>query len=401
MRYTENIKRLVRKSYLKNLHMPAGAQMDERILNDALAAMEDSKKARPVLAGPNIGRIIMKSRITKLAAAAVIIVAVVLSINVWDKSTPSAYAFEQTVEAMQSKRSFHIQTYFQNHRKDEFWAEFNENGKVIRYRQEEEEGFYGPIVTLWEDHIRFKYYPKPDNICLITNTIQTEPELEEFDPETAAQEIYEQVAKGKSTIEIQEPSSYEGLITINVTHTERFHRQVLLVDPDTKFVTRVDNYFWDADEEQEFHKGIEVLEYNQTIDPNMFSPNFPEDTLTLDQVSQEVGMTQGQMTDEEVAIIIVSEALEAWAAADYAKAGKLFGGAPTELLTELYGHLRPVNAISVGQPLLIEYRKPWFEVPCIYEVVRDGQIKTIEPTLNALAVDGQPGRWYVSIERNP
>ena len=47
-------------------------------------------------------------------------------------------------------------------------------------------------------------------------------------------------------------------------------------------------------------------------------------------------------------------------------------------------------------------------VPCKYEVVRYkenarfGQIiEIIEPTLEALAVDGQPGRWYVSIERNP
>jgi predicted anti-sigma-YlaC factor YlaD len=83
-----------------------------------------------------IWRIIMKSRITKLAAAAAIIGAVMLSIHLWDKSTPSAYAFKQTVEAMQGKRSFHIQTYFQQRRNDEFWAEFDEEGKLVRFRQD-------------------------------------------------------------------------------------------------------------------------------------------------------------------------------------------------------------------------------------------------------------------------
>jgi len=100
MRYTENIKRLVRKSYLKNLHVPAGAEMDERILGDALTAMEESKKARPALVRPNFGRTIMKKKIIKLATAAVIIVAVVLSVSILSNSTSTVWAIEDTAEAL-------------------------------------------------------------------------------------------------------------------------------------------------------------------------------------------------------------------------------------------------------------------------------------------------------------
>ncbi|MHC4121210.1 MAG: hypothetical protein ACYSWO_27310 [Planctomycetota bacterium] len=75
----------------------------------------------------------MKSPVTKLAAAAAIIIAIALSIQLWNESTPSAYAFEQTVKAMQGKRSFHIQTYFGQRRKDEFWAEFDEDGRLIAF----------------------------------------------------------------------------------------------------------------------------------------------------------------------------------------------------------------------------------------------------------------------------
>ena len=50
----------------------------------------------------------MKSRITKLAAAAVIIVAAVLATSLWDRSTPTAYAIEQTIEAMREITTIHI-----------------------------------------------------------------------------------------------------------------------------------------------------------------------------------------------------------------------------------------------------------------------------------------------------
>ena len=388
MRYPGNIERSIKKSYLENIEVSADAEMDGRILGDALTAMEKSKKTAPALAGPNIWRTIMKNRITKLAAAAVIVGAVMLSIHLWDKSIPKAYAFKQTVEAMQGKRSFHIQTYFQNRRKDEFWAEYDENGKVVRYRQEEGKGRYGPYVTLWENDIRTTYHP--DGIKMISRIGNTEPELEEFDPETLAKEIHDHVAEGRAIMEIQKPSPYAGLITMNVTRKDKSLKQVLLVDPDTKLVTRIDNYWG-----QEFHKGIELLEYNQIIDANLFSPQFPEDTITIDQVSQEVGLSQGDMSNEEVACEIVRQVLEAWAAADYTRAGKLFGGAPPELLTEHHRNFKPISIISIGRPVPVQNIKPVFRVKCTCQVELDDQVKTVNLTLTVIAVDSQPGRWYV------
>jgi len=104
MRYTENIKRLVRKSYLKNLHVPASVEMDERILGDALTAMEESKKARPALVRPNFGRTIMKSPITKLTAAAAVLI-VGLFFLVGD-GQQTLYA--QVVEALEQARTIHV-----------------------------------------------------------------------------------------------------------------------------------------------------------------------------------------------------------------------------------------------------------------------------------------------------
>jgi len=76
MRPTDNI----RKSF-EELHVPTSAKLDEQInveISTALEKARSNKSAHPV---PNIWRIIMKSRITKLAAVVVIIIAVVIIVH--------------------------------------------------------------------------------------------------------------------------------------------------------------------------------------------------------------------------------------------------------------------------------------------------------------------------------
>lgn len=70
MRPAENIKRLINK-----LHDTTGAEMDKRVLEDALGALAESENATSAYTRPKIWRTIMRSPITKLAAAAVVILA--------------------------------------------------------------------------------------------------------------------------------------------------------------------------------------------------------------------------------------------------------------------------------------------------------------------------------------
>ncbi|UCH70549.1 MAG: hypothetical protein JSV29_00775 [Candidatus Bathyarchaeota archaeon] len=76
MKSPQNIKKSIKK-----LNIAASAQTHNRVVADLLKLMEESKKTEPVPIQPNIWRIIMKSRVIKLAAAAVIIVAVVLVLS--------------------------------------------------------------------------------------------------------------------------------------------------------------------------------------------------------------------------------------------------------------------------------------------------------------------------------
>ena len=76
MRPTDNIEKAVKK-----LNFTASAKLHDRIWCDVRDAQKEQEKSKSALSEPNIRRIIMKSPITKLAAAAVIIVAVLAGIH--------------------------------------------------------------------------------------------------------------------------------------------------------------------------------------------------------------------------------------------------------------------------------------------------------------------------------
>jgi hypothetical protein len=85
MSSAEKIKKLFAKS-----DVTVHSKVDDRIISNALTALEKSEKTKSVSAEPNIWRIIMRSRITKLAAAAVIIIAVLIGINEFGGSVDMA-----------------------------------------------------------------------------------------------------------------------------------------------------------------------------------------------------------------------------------------------------------------------------------------------------------------------
>ncbi|MHC4310583.1 MAG: hypothetical protein ACYSSN_11610 [Planctomycetota bacterium] len=78
MRSAENIEKLVKNL---DLDIDTNTEIDRVILSELLEAQEKSKEISPALAKPDIRRIIMKNPITKLAVAAVIIIAATIGLN--------------------------------------------------------------------------------------------------------------------------------------------------------------------------------------------------------------------------------------------------------------------------------------------------------------------------------
>ena len=90
----DNIEKLI-----KELVLPGTKAADERILNDALAAYEKTEAKKTAEHQPIVWRKIMNSKLTKLAAAAVIIIAILIGINQFGGSIDGAsVAFGEVLE---------------------------------------------------------------------------------------------------------------------------------------------------------------------------------------------------------------------------------------------------------------------------------------------------------------
>ena len=107
MRYKNNVEEVIKKK----LNFTAGAGLHDRILDDVLKAQEKSQKTISAATKPRTRRIIMKSSITKLAAAAVIIIAIGFAVHFMNKSMPTASAEEvlaMATKAVSNLRSVYI-----------------------------------------------------------------------------------------------------------------------------------------------------------------------------------------------------------------------------------------------------------------------------------------------------
>ena len=387
------------EKFLRRIDVIPDAERKRLRLEELLEARDKTKKPASADIRPTIGSIIMNRQIWKDAAVLVVAATVVGVIGILQNGNQAALAFGQTVAAMQGGYSYHIQTYYGSptQRHDEFWAEFNENGKLIRARQVDQwKRENCPVEVLWENQVEHEYRPNGWGGTLIIRkaTRHTdENELEEFNPETLIEVINRDVENGEATIEVHDSLTQDGSLVFEVIHSYRY---VISVDPETKLVLRMDQYDGQDDEGNwSYNRGIEVLEYNEPLDPKLFDPNvfqsnFPADTIIIDQISGPVGMAEGGLRRKDVAYEVAHQALKALTADDYETAGLLFGGAPPEYF-ERRPFLKPASDIVVGEPRPYEST---FKVPCSYVSEQGGELTTINVML-WVKTEGQPGRWFI------
>ncbi|UCF17211.1 MAG: tetratricopeptide repeat protein, partial [Phycisphaerales bacterium] len=105
----------------------------------------------------------MKSPITKLAAAVVIVAVAGLSIVILDRATPPAYAFEQTLAAVDDVRYLHVVRHDgAGQIEDERWIEIGDDGFQVRYRQDNP-----PDRLIVEDGETVSVYYKDKNTIVL------------------------------------------------------------------------------------------------------------------------------------------------------------------------------------------------------------------------------------------
>jgi len=402
----KNTKETIRKG----LGVSASEATRGRIWREVLLAQEESSKIGSSSIRPNIiiRRITMRSPLTKLAAA-VIIVAVLLSVIFFYKAATPAYALEQTVEANHTIETIHLRI-SNGAESGEFvdcWAKYNEAGLVSNFRR----NFYGDVrvdddnlsFQVWNEGVLSTWLPLKKVLIVIrfnNAEMYWQDFANDFDPRLILQRLYDLEKQQAIELKIDEPTEDGQSIHVEAINAADKTRVELVVDPETKLVTRLSQYSLEEDDDGSVMR-IDFLAYNQPIDPSVFAlSGIPDDALVYDQIDQLVGLEKGDLTDEEIAVKVVLASLEATIAGDYDEVSRLMEGDPgdiIELFIEEKFQASLSRIVSLGEPMPHE-RWPFILcVPCEIEVENEeGGKRIVNITATAKPIGYQPGcRWIM------
>ena len=363
----------------------------------------------------NIRNIVMKSPITKLAAAAVIIIAVTLGLTtILDKSISPAYAIEQTIEANRIMRSLHLK-YFDSSGNDvaqECWFEFDESGQSKNVRINWSEWMAGGEKVVWNREKTEIWNKKQGVLHIFDDEIYTARILaltSKENPRLSVERFYELKKKGEAKIEIQEPANKSKPVIVTVTGLgKNINRYILSVDQATKLVTSIEWYQL-KDGEYKYQGVKEYYDYNVPIDTKMFSldDDISPDATCIDTRTQDVGLPQESLTDKEIATKVATQFFEALINRDYTKVSQICGGLPAneiqqgsgKLWVAFLGKLNVMRIIAMGEPYT--YENPhkdvfsYLSVPCVVEAEIQGKTFTRPMSPLIRQVLGRRERWMV------
>jgi hypothetical protein len=396
------------KKFVKDAAAGTRPEMDAKVLTAMLAAYENNQKfsAEADKADAGFWRQVMKSKLTKLAAAAAVLIVIGLVVYSQqgriDIVTP-AYALEQTIEANKNVRTIHMQ--FQPiafGSISELWAEFDEQGEllVIRYNFSDTED--GPKDVIWENAKAQVWFKKKNGIATLTEkNILDKLRLPSlfFDPKLIIEDVYKRQAAGELQVEILDKTEQGDPITLTVSKKDQPQYEVYKIDPKTKLVQEIEKYQRQENGEDKFLGSRIYLDYNQPIDQSFFEFNPPGDVMRIDFTKQQIGIVRGDLSEEEICLKVVREFFESMMAGDFDKAGQIYSGIPGERLRQAFGAVKILRIISVDN--FRPHANPatgGFQVSCKLEIEENGQksIKEFKGIGVREAVDvKQPGRWSI------
>ncbi len=280
MRPTENIEKLI-----KNINIDTNAKIDEEVLGDVIEAFEKSKVKKTSAIEQKIWRIIMKSRMTKLAAAAVIIVAVIISITFLDKSVTPAYGIEQTIEAFKNVHSVYVEATSRNEKGISYnikmWARRGEDGKFFFGDFRQESSYGDTIVANERENLTYCYYPSTKEVYIyegLTVTIGSFLDINFF------LYLQEEMKDVKTEYDKDEVTGKE-IVSLSFKGAEKYQKSagkcgVIIFDLESKLPSRMK--LWDNPD----FKGDPfivwtLLVYNPKVSEDIFKFEIPEDAIVI------------------------------------------------------------------------------------------------------------------------
>ena len=406
---------------VKKLRYKASTQAHRRILDNILQAMEISEKYKTARPESNLWRIVMKRPITKLVAAAVIIVAAFLSVNIFHQSIPTASAAQvlrEAIEAVSDVWSVHMKTRMRTLAGDNFsligleydfvpiemWKRTNENG-LMQWRVEK------PRRVLLMDGQNTTMLVRPNygvlrekvlplgcfdswsgRLLNVQELLDNELQKAKSNPDRGICLWHEEVeGQNKIILEVEVGADVpEGDYLRNSFITASDHLKVYRFDAKTKLLDGLQVYVHTEDDDVLIFE-VTDIEYNAELDDSVFALDLPEDMIW----SREPEILPDNERYEKMTPKEAAEAFfRACAEEDWEEVLKFETSSRIDERTKEY--LGGLEIISIGQPFQSEgYARDglgWF-VP--YEIrLKSGRVKKFNLAIrkdnpaNRFIVDG-------------
>ncbi len=400
----ESLENHIKNVYDDTLSGNFARRLDKRVLDNMYEVLKQNKQ-KPTASPPsNIWRIIMKNQSVKIAAAVLLIAVAITGYVIFDNESSMVYAMEQTIQANHTVRNLHIRVLSpamdnNPNNPSDVWLQFDDTGQLLNARAIIPKSPDGPKVVIWRQDVLRVWLKQKNLVVAIRDNGMAEQVvgmITFLDPKLTFQRIYEARTKDEMDPEITMPQKDGDSIIIKITDSGRKERLVLYVNPQTKLLERFDRFIQKGND-YIAAESFEFLEYNQPIDPKMFEfHDLPEGTVFVDHVNNPVGLPQGDLPDDAIAMKVARTFFEALIARDFEEVGLVYSGLPAERAKEIFHDMKVVKIVSINEP--IPYPDPRVGgvlVPCHVVIEKDGRDKDSTLNLAIRPVENQPDRWNI------
>ncbi|MGA2915395.1 MAG: hypothetical protein ABSE89_05155 [Sedimentisphaerales bacterium] len=415
MNSRENIEKLI-----KDLVLPLSGNADRLILNDMLTAYKETETTKPADLQPGVWRIIMKSKITKFAAAAIIIIAAVLTINIFNKSVPTASAATQVlqdaIEAVSGVWSVHMKAKMRTLPADNFsligldydfvpiemWKRTDKNGQV-QWRVEKPGRVLlmdgkSTLMLIRPNEGVLEKRPLPQGcfdswsgrLLNVQDLLDSELQSAKNNPDREVLLRHESIGgQDKIMLEVEMAADVpEGDYLRNTFITGSDHLKVYRFDAKTKLLEGLQVYVHTKDKDVLIFE-ITDIKYNIEIDDGVFVLDLPKNMIWYSQPQiLPDNEKYVKMSPKEVAQAF----FDACSKEDWDEFLKFWSA--TAVDEKIKSYLGGLEIISIGEPFQSKgYARPgsgWF-VP--YEIkLKNGSVKKFNL---AIRNDNPAKRWVV------
>ncbi|MHC4124019.1 MAG: hypothetical protein ACYSSI_10630 [Planctomycetota bacterium] len=256
---------------LKSLSNAIGS--DEHLVKNVMSRIE----TKPIKLKPceTFARRFIMNRFTKLAAAALIIIAAIISINLLDKTIPAAWAIEQTIEALRQTRVVHMFCRDWNGKEFEMWINLNAEGYpeyCYSYFPDYE------VTNISTPTVSYQYNKKMNRVLI------SKGKLYHFDIrfDKIFEDLQEAVLKNENNIKVHREAASSGEKSLIVAICEGdAETWKIFIDPETKLPVGL-HCLKGRNLPGAFIRDFDEISFDEELPARIFEFEIPEGAVVTD-----------------------------------------------------------------------------------------------------------------------